>query len=232
MHQGFFHISTKEADMTTTAKGDASVTQASQGSWYHGFTQAATTKYWAAVARIAIGFVFLWAFLDKNFGLGYATPSEGAWQFATGDGSPTFGYLTFGVNPEGPLAGFFHTLGESAGVMGEQGPTLYPGSWVNWAFMLALLGAGVALILGVFMRIGSIGAAVLLMMMYVAAAPWAKFTDPETGETVASNNPIADDHLAYAIFAILLMLFTAERTWGLGKWWQSLEFVQRHPWLA
>ncbi len=218
--------------MTTTAKGDVSVTQASQGSWYHGFTQAATAKYWAAVARIALGFVFLWAFLDKTFGLGYATPSESAWQFGAGDGSPTFGFLTFGVNPEGPFASFFHSLGESAGVMGAEGPTLYPGSWVNWAFMLALLGAGVTLILGVFMRIGSIGAAVLLMMMYFAAAPWAKFTDAETGETVASNNPIADDHLAYAIFAILLMLLTAERTWGLGKWWQSLEFVQRHPWLA
>ena len=114
--------------------------------------------------------------------------------------------------------------------MGAEGPTLYPGSWVNWAFMLGLLGIGVALILGVFMRIGSIGAAVMLMLMYLAAAPWAQFTD-EAGAN-QSNNPIADDHLAYAIFAILLMLFTAERTWGLGKWWQSLEFVQKHPWLA
>lgn len=218
--------------MTTTAKGDLSVTQASQGSWYHGFTQAATTKYWAAIARIALGFVFLWAFLDKTFGLTYATPNEGAWMFATGDGSPTFGFLTFGVNPEGPFASFFHSLGESAGVMGAEGPLLYPGSWVNWAFMLALLGAGVTLILGVFMRIGSIGAAALLMMMYFAAAPWAQFTDAETGEVVASNNPIIEDHLLYAIFAIVLMLFTAERTWGLGKWWQSLEFVQKYPWLA
>ena len=41
-------------------------------------------------------------------------------------------------------------------------PDPVPGSWVNWVFMLALLGIGVALILGVFMRIGSIGAAVLL----------------------------------------------------------------------
>ena len=216
--------------MTTTAKGDLGVTQASQGSWYHGFTQAASAKYWAAIARIALGFVFLWAFLDKTFGLTYATPNEGAWMFATGDGSPTFGYLTFGVNPEGQFAGFFNSLGESAGVMGAEGPTLYPGSWVNWAFMLALLGAGVTLILGVFMRIGSIGAAVLLMMMYLAAAPWAQYAN-EAGEN-QSNNPIADDHLAYAIFAILLMLLTAERTWGLGKWWQSLGFVQKHPWLA
>ncbi|HET9172689.1 MAG TPA: hypothetical protein VFN97_24905, partial [Actinospica sp.] len=28
-----------------------------------------------AVIRVGTGFVFLWAFLDKTFGLGYATPS-------------------------------------------------------------------------------------------------------------------------------------------------------------
>ncbi len=28
------------------------------------------------VTRIAIGFVFFWAFVDKLFGLGFATPSE------------------------------------------------------------------------------------------------------------------------------------------------------------
>lgn len=216
--------------MTTTAKGDLSVTQASQGSWYHGFTQAATTKYWAAIARIAIGFIFLWAFLDKTFGLGYTTPSEEAWKFAAGDGSPTFGFLTFGTNPDGPFAGFFHNLGESAGVMGAQGPALSPGSWVNWAFMLALLGIGIAMILGVGVRIGSIGGVVLLVFMYLAQWP-LNAVDPETGQNTA-NNPVMDDHLIYSIVLIMLMLFTAGRTLGLGKWWQSLEFVQKYPWLA
>ncbi len=28
-----------------------------------------------AVLRISMGFVFVWAFLDKTFGLGYGTPS-------------------------------------------------------------------------------------------------------------------------------------------------------------
>ena len=31
------------------------------------------------VLRIALGFVFLWTFLDKTFGLGFATPAEKAW---------------------------------------------------------------------------------------------------------------------------------------------------------
>ena len=31
-----------------------------------------------AVLRLATGFIFLWAFLDKTFGLGFSTPVERA----------------------------------------------------------------------------------------------------------------------------------------------------------
>ena len=87
--------------------------------------------------------------------------------------------------------------------------------------MLALLGIGVALILGVMVRISSIGGAVLLLFMYLAEWP-LNAVDPETGFNTA-NNPIMDDHIIYAVVMIMLMLFTAERTWGLGKWWESTE---------
>ena len=44
---------------------------------------SARERYWArivfAALRIVLGFTFFWAFLDKVFGLGYATPSERAW---------------------------------------------------------------------------------------------------------------------------------------------------------
>jgi hypothetical protein len=43
-----------------------------------------------AVFRVVLGFEFLWAFLDKTFGLGYATPAERAW---INGGSPTKGFL-------------------------------------------------------------------------------------------------------------------------------------------
>ena len=39
-----------------------------------------------AVLRILLGFTFLWAFLDKTFGLGHATPAAKAW---VGGGSLT-----------------------------------------------------------------------------------------------------------------------------------------------
>jgi hypothetical protein len=41
-----------------------------------------------AVLRVATGLVFLWAFLDKLFGLGYATPGTKAW-IAGGSPPPT-----------------------------------------------------------------------------------------------------------------------------------------------
>jgi len=175
----------------------------------HSADQIATTagQKWAGVVRILLGFTFLWAFLDKAFGLGYATTK--AWLFGTGDGSPTAGFLKFGVNPEGPLASFFNGLAPSS-----------PSGIMNWLFMGALLGAGVCLILGIAMRIASIGATVLLLSMYLALAPWAKFTD-ESGATVATNNPIIDDHIIYSAVLMLLMFVAAGRYWGLGRMWES-----------
>ena len=43
-----------------------------------------------AVARIVIGFTFLWAFVDKLFGLGFATPSARAW---INGGTPAQGFI-------------------------------------------------------------------------------------------------------------------------------------------
>ncbi len=191
--------------------------------WYHGFSMASTTKNWAAVARILLGFTFLWAFLDKNFGWQFATPKGQGWMFGTGDGDPTFGFLKFGTNPEGPFASMFTGL--------RPGEAPDPTYWTNWLFMAGLLGIGVALTFGFFMRIGAISAVVLLMLMYLAEAPWANTIDPKTGDG-AFNNPIIDDHVIYAVLAITLMLFEAGRVWGFGKMWESLSIVKRHPWLA
>jgi thiosulfate dehydrogenase [quinone] large subunit len=96
--------------------------------------------------------------------------------------------------------------------------------------MLALLGIGVALIVGFMVRIASVGGALLLLLMYLAEWP-LNAVDPETGLNTA-NNPIIDDHIIYAVAMIMLMLFTAERTVGLGRIWQSTHLVQRFPWLA
>jgi thiosulfate dehydrogenase [quinone] large subunit len=178
-------------------------------------TEAGTTdlivpsaaQKWAGVVRILLGFTFLWAFLDKTFGFGYATTK--GWMFGAGEGNPTAGFLKFGANPNGPLHSFFTSLAPTS----ASAP-------INWLFMLALLGAGVGLVFGVGMRISCIGAAVLLLSMYLAVAPWAKYED-KGGSTVASNNPLLDEHIIYSATLMVLMLVCAGRYWGLGRWWES-----------
>ena len=136
-----------------------------------------------AVLRISTGFVFLWAFLDKTFGLNYATPSAKAW---INGGSPTKGFLA--SVEVGPLQSFFHAI---AGTW-----------WANGLFMLGLLAIGVALIAGVAMRIAAISGVVMLAMMWLAEVPFAQFTS--AGEPTGSPNPFADSHYIYAVVLIVV----------------------------
>lgn len=104
-----------------------------------------------ATTRVALGFIFLWAFLDKLFGLGVGTPSGRAW---LNGGSPTAGYLA-GV--KGPFAGLFNAMSGQV--------------WADWLFMAGLLGIGGALMLGVAMRLAAATGALLLLFMYAASLP-------------------------------------------------------------
>lgn len=110
------------------------------------------THIFGGLARISLGWVFLWAFLDKTFGLGYATESKDAW---IDGGSPTFGFLSFGAT--GPFQGVYNSIAGDA--------------WADWLFMLGLLTIGVALILGVFVNLAAAGGALLLVMMWTAVLP-------------------------------------------------------------
>ncbi|MBI1376948.1 MAG: DoxX family membrane protein [Frankiales bacterium] len=161
----------------------------------------------AGLVRILLGFTFLWAFFDKTFAWGYTTTK--AWLFGTGDGNPTAGFLKFGANPNGPFVDFFNGLAPTSS-----------SAFINWLFMLALLGAGVGLVLGIGMRISCIGATILLLSMWLAVAPWAKYID-QGGSTVASNNPLLDEHIIYSATLMLLMFAMGGRYWGLGRWWES-----------
>lgn len=164
----------------------------------------------AAVLRIGLGLIFVWAFLDKTFGLGYATPSERAW---LNGGSPTKGFL--GGIDHGPFATMFR---------GWAGA-----SWADWLFMLALAGVGIALLLGIGMRIAAVSGTLLLVLMWAAEWPLARFTD--TGEPTMSTHPFLDDHIIYAVVLILLAVTAAGNTWGFGKYWANLDIVKKNPWL-
>jgi thiosulfate dehydrogenase [quinone] large subunit len=109
-------------------------------------------RYVFGAVRIALGWVFLWAFLDKLFGLGHETTSKAAW---INGGSPTEGFLKFGAS--GPFRGFYNSIAGAG--------------WADWLFMLGLLGIGAALILGIGMRIAVVAGTVLLVMMWSVVLP-------------------------------------------------------------
>ena len=166
-----------------------------------------------AVLRISTGFVFLWAFFDKTFGWGYATPSERAW---INGGSPTKGFLSgVEVGPDW-LQTFFHNIAGDA--------------WTNWAFMLGLLGIGLALVLGIGLRLAAAAGVLMMAMMWLAEFPLHKTT--AAGEPSGSSNPLVDYHVVYGLAAIVAALTYAGHTWGLGKWWASLPLVQKNRWLV
>ncbi|MFG3684715.1 DoxX family protein [Micromonospora sp. NPDC047740] len=115
-------------------------------------TRQRAARYVLAGLRIALGWTFLWAFLDKLFGLGHETAAKNAW---INGGSPTKGFLTFGA--AGPFQGFYQGIAGAA--------------WADWLFMLGLLGIGVALLLGIGTRIAAVTGGLLLVMMWTAVLP-------------------------------------------------------------
>lgn len=163
-----------------------------------------------AVLRISMGAVFLWAFLDKTFGLHYSTTPAHAW---THGGSPTKGFLS--SVDVGPFRSAFHSMA---------------GTWyADWLFMMGLLGIGVALVLGVTMRIAAASAAIMMAMMWFAEFPLAQHT--HAGSASGSSNPIFDYHFVYAVTVVVLALTYAGSMWGLGRIWARTPFVSRHSWL-
>lgn len=160
-------------------------------------------------ARISLGFVFLWAFLDKAFALGFGTGrlEDGTIDFFgkgaawLNGGSPTEGVLTYAT--KGPLAGFFQGLAGAA--------------WVDWAYMLSMLLVGTALMLGVATRLAAIGGASWMALFYLATAIKPEF------------NPVVDEHIVYIFVLAGLAAIGAGRTLGLQERWERLALVKRFP---
>jgi thiosulfate dehydrogenase [quinone] large subunit len=168
-----------------------------------------TARRVLATLRLAMGFIFAWAFLDKTFALGFSTgrleggnidffAQGGAW---LNGGSPTRGFLS---GSRGPLASMWQ------GLAGD--------TWVNWVFMLALAAVGIALLLGIGMRLAAVGGSLLLLSMWSVAM-------------LPGSNPFVDSHIIYTLVLVVLALTAAGNTWGLGEGWSRTRLVQRLPFL-
>jgi thiosulfate dehydrogenase [quinone] large subunit len=134
------HLST--GTLSATSTGTAQVSG----------SQATVVNYLLAGIRLALGWIFLWAFLDKTFGLGHSTTSAKSW---LNGGSPTAGFL--GKAATGPFTDFYHSIAGTA--------------VADFLFMAALLGVGAALMLGIGMRIAAASGALLTVMMWTAVLP-------------------------------------------------------------
>ncbi len=157
-----------------------------------------------AVLRLATGFIFLWAFLDKTFGLGFSTPAERAW---INGGTPSQGFLT-SESVVGPLKSFFASIASPA---------------TDLFFMLGMLGIGAAVMLGIGLRISAVAGTIIMILMYLAEWPFTA--------NAGSTNPLVDYHIIYALALIVIAALAAGDTFGFGRTWKRLTLVQRMPWL-
>lgn len=145
--------------------------------------------------RLALGWVFLWAFLDKLFGLGFATDSADAWLRGV---SPTEGFLKFGSS--GPFAQIHQAIAGNI--------------VVDWLYMLGMGLVGLALVLGVGVRIAGYSGSLIMLLIWTAALP------PE-------HNPFLDEHIVYIIVLLGLTFAHSGQYLGLGRWWSNTQLVRR-----
>lgn len=145
-----------------------------------------------AILRILIGFMLLWAFFDKMFGLGFATPSGSG---MIDGGSPTHGFLA-ASNTLSFLAAYSNIT--------------------DVIMMLAFLLIGLALMLGIGMKIATISGTLVFLLMYIALFP-------------PKDNPILDDHIIYVFVLMAVYMADAGTYLGFGNWWKEQKIVKRFP---
>ena len=104
------------------------------------------------VLRISLGLIFIWAFFDKVFGLGFTTTTDKSWLAGV---SPTAGFLGFAS--KGPFASVYNSLAGNP--------------IVDWLFMLGLLLIGLTLIIGITTKLAGYSGALLMFLMWLAVLP-------------------------------------------------------------
>ncbi|MDH4123150.1 MAG: hypothetical protein OEV21_03600 [Thermoplasmata archaeon] len=102
--------------------------------------------------RIGLGWILFWAFLDKMFGLGFATDPANAW---LAGGSPTSGYLAYA----------------SSGILGDFYAGLANNVVIDSLFMLGLFAIGLAMILGIGQKIAGYTGAILMILLWSTNLP-------------------------------------------------------------
>ena len=80
--------------------------------------------------------------------------------------------------------------------------------------MLGLLFIGLALVLGIAMKIAAYSGSVLMFLMWLAELPLA-------------NNPLIDEHIIYIFVFVLLYKLKTGEMYGFNKKW--IKFTKKYP---
>jgi thiosulfate dehydrogenase [quinone] large subunit len=169
----------------------------------------------AALLRIGLGLLYLWAFLAQGFGVGYTNSNAPATASATA--APvevTYGWhFSYDADNGWITSGFEHS--PTGGYIDKaHGPTAWlvqnlPTGVDDFGWIFAIAGLGIALTFGVFSRLAGWGGLLLNLIIWFAGFP-------------PTGNPIIDgEHMAFAFSIFLLMWLQASNSWGLGRWWRA-----------
>jgi thiosulfate dehydrogenase [quinone] large subunit len=172
----------------------------------------------AALLRIGLGLMYLWAFIAQGFGVGYTNvrPSDQPPPADSAAPAPVEYRWTFSYDADKGWisSGFQHSPTEAYIDKNAHGPVgallkNLPTGLTDFGWMFALGGLGIALTFGLFSRIAGWGGLILNLMIWFAAFP-------------PSSNPLIDgEHMAFALSILLLMWIQASNYWGLGRWWRA-----------
>lgn len=156
--------------------------------------------YLLGLVRILIGWMFIWTFIDRTFGLGRPTPHDQAW---TRGGSPIDSFVGSARDSgsRNPVPGFWRFLSEQH-------------TWVNIVLMVLIAVIGVLLVLGFVMWFSCVAGAILLVLQWFTAWP-------------IKDNLFLNSALLGAVVLIALLACNAGSFVGFGKRWQHQEKVTR-----
>jgi thiosulfate dehydrogenase [quinone] large subunit len=80
-------------------------------------------------------------------------------------------------------------------------------SWVDWVFMIGIAAIGVALILGVCVRIASVAGALVMVALWLTTLP-------------LGDNPFVNQYLIYALVLVGLTATGVGLRYSLAPWWR------------
>ena len=127
--------------------------------------------------------------------------------------------ITKVLNPEWSAAGYLMNAKTFSGFYQWLAqPNLLPA--INFLNEWGLTLIGLALILGIFVRVSSAAGALLMLLYYF---PVLEFP------YVAEHSFIVDEHIIYALVFALLAVFRAGRYYGLENWCSNLPICSQFP---